>query len=89
MVVGFALFGAVTFLPLFFQTVYEASPTGSGLRLIPLMGGLVFTSILSGRLISRFGRYTDLPGSSAPRFMTIGLLLLSTPARGHLHSGRR
>jgi EmrB/QacA subfamily drug resistance transporter len=77
MVVGFALFGAVTFLPLFFQTVYEASPTGSGLRLIPLMGGLVFTSILSGRLISRFGRYKIFPVLGTA-IMTIGLLLLST-----------
>ena len=77
MVVGFALFGAVTFLPLFFQTVYEASPTGSGLRLIPLMGGLVFTSILSGRLISRFGRYKIFPVLGTA-IMAVGLLLLST-----------
>jgi EmrB/QacA subfamily drug resistance transporter len=77
LVVGFALFGAVTFLPLFFQTVYEASPTGSGLKLIPLMGGLVTTSILSGRLISRFGRYKIFPvlGTAV---MTVGLALLST-----------
>jgi EmrB/QacA subfamily drug resistance transporter len=77
LVVGFALFGAVTFLPLFFQTVYEASPTGSGLKLIPLMGGLVLTSILSGRLISRFGRYKIFPvlGTAV---MTVGLALLST-----------
>jgi EmrB/QacA subfamily drug resistance transporter len=77
LVVGFALFGAVTFLPLFFQTVYESSPTGSGLKLIPLMGGLVLTSILSGRLISRFGRYKIFPvlGTAV---MTVGLALLST-----------
>jgi EmrB/QacA subfamily drug resistance transporter len=77
LVVGFALFGAVTFLPLFFQTVYESSPTGSGLKLIPLMGGLVLTSILSGRLISRFGRYKIFPvlGTAV---MTVGLVLLST-----------
>jgi EmrB/QacA subfamily drug resistance transporter len=77
LVVGFALFGAVTFLPLFFQTVYESSPTGSGLRLIPLMGGLVLTSIVSGRLISRSGRYKIFPvlGTAV---MTIGLALLST-----------
>ena len=41
LIVGFALFGSVTFLPLFFQTVFHSSPTGAGLRLIPLMGGLV------------------------------------------------
>ncbi len=39
LIVGFALFGSVTFLPLFFQTVFESSPTDAGLRLIPLMGG--------------------------------------------------
>ena len=77
LVVGFALFGAVTFLPLFFQTVYEASPTGSGLRLIPLMGGLVLTSIVSGRLISRFGRYKIFPVAGTV-VMTVGLALLST-----------
>jgi EmrB/QacA subfamily drug resistance transporter len=77
LVVGFALFGAVTFLPLFFQSVYEASPTDSGLRLIPLMGGLVATSIVSGRLISRYGRYKIFPviGTAV---MAVGLALLST-----------
>ncbi len=45
LIVGFALFGSVTFLPLFFQTVFHSSPTGAGLRLIPLMGGLVLTSV--------------------------------------------
>jgi EmrB/QacA subfamily drug resistance transporter len=76
LVVGFALFGTVTFLPLFFQTVYAASPTGSGLRLIPLMGGLLVTSIASGRLISRLGRYKIFPvlGTAV---MTVGLALLS------------
>src|SRR5690349_3650436 len=57
LIVGFALFGAITFLPLFFQTVNGASPTGSGLRLVPLMLGLLVTSIGSGRVISRIGRY--------------------------------
>ena len=61
LIVGFALFGSVTFLPLFFQTVFGSSPTGAGLRLIPLMGGLVITSIGSGRLISRTGRYRLFP----------------------------
>ena len=56
-VVGFALFGAVTYLPLYLQIVKEHSPTVSGLFLTPLMGGLLITSITSGILISRFGRY--------------------------------
>jgi EmrB/QacA subfamily drug resistance transporter len=76
LIVGFALFGSVTFLPLFFQTVFHSSPTGSGLRLIPLMGGLVLTSIVSGRLISRTGRYRLFP-IAGTAVMTVGLVLLS------------
>jgi EmrB/QacA subfamily drug resistance transporter len=76
MIVGFALFGSVTFLPLFFQTVFGSSPTGAGLRLVPLMGGLVFTSVLSGRVISRTGRYKMFP-IAGTAVMTLGLFLLS------------
>src|SRR5215469_6688425 len=54
-VVGFALFGSVTYLPLFLQVVNGASPTGSGLQLLPLMAGLITTSIVSGQLITRWG----------------------------------
>jgi len=76
LIVGFALFGSVTFLPLFFQTVFHSSPTGAGLRLIPLMGGLVLTSIVSGRVISRTGHYRPFP-IAGTAVMTVGLLLLS------------
>ena len=61
LIVGFALFGAVTFLPLYFQTVDAASPTGSGLRLVPMMLGVLITSIGSGQAISRIGRYKAFP----------------------------
>jgi EmrB/QacA subfamily drug resistance transporter len=76
LIVGFALFGAVTFLPLYFQTVDAASPSESGLRLLPLMLGLLTTSIASGQIISRVGRYKVFPvlGTAV---MTVGLLLLS------------
>jgi MFS family permease len=76
-VVGFALFGAVTFLPVFLQVAKGVDPTTSGLQLLPLMGGLLFTSILSGILISRWGRYKVFPvvGTAV---MTLGLYLLST-----------
>ncbi len=76
LIVGFAMFGSLTFLPLFFQTVFHASPTGAGLRLIPLMGGLLLTSITSGRLVSRTGRYKIFPVAGTA-VMTVGLLLLS------------
>jgi EmrB/QacA subfamily drug resistance transporter len=76
-VVGFALFGAVTYLPLFLQVVKGASPTGSGLQLVPLMGGLLITSIGSGRLITRTGHYKPLP-IAGTAVTVVGLYLLST-----------
>ncbi len=76
LIVGFALFGSVTFLPLYFQTVDAASPTGSGLRLIPLIVGLLTMSILSGQLITRRGRYKIFP-IIGTALMTVGLLLLT------------
>jgi EmrB/QacA subfamily drug resistance transporter len=76
LIVGFALFGAVTFLPLYFQTVDAASPTGSGLRLLPMMLGVLVTSIGSGQLISRLGRYKMFP-IAGTAVMAIGLVLLS------------
>src|SRR5690606_29388392 len=61
LVVGIAMFGSVTYLPLFLQVVNGATPTGSGLQMVPMMGGMLFTSILSGQLISRWGRYRIFP----------------------------
>jgi EmrB/QacA subfamily drug resistance transporter len=88
LIVGFALFGAVTFLPLFFQTVNGAGATESGLRLIPMMAGLLITSIVSGQVISRVGRYRAFPivGTAV---MVLGFLLLSTMGTGTsaLHAG--
>jgi EmrB/QacA subfamily drug resistance transporter len=60
-IVGFALFGAITYLPLYLQITKGSSPTVSGLQLTPLMGGLLITSIISGQLISRLGRYRWFP----------------------------
>ena len=76
LIVGFALFGTVTFLPLYFQTVDSATPTGAGLRLVPMMAGLVVMSIFSGQVISRTGRYRVFP-IAGTALMAIGLLLLS------------
>ena len=75
-VMGFAMFGAVTFLPLFLQDVKNVSPTLSGLRLFPLMFGLFGASIISGRLVTRWGRYKIFPilGTAC---MTLGAFLLS------------
>ncbi len=76
LIVGFALFGSVTFLPLYFQTVDAASPTGAGLRLLPMMVGVLTMSILSGQLISRTGRYRRFP-IAGTLVMAAGLILLS------------
>jgi DNA-binding MarR family transcriptional regulator len=81
LIVGFSLFGAVTFLPLFFQTVAGASPTGSGLRLLPLMVGLLLTSIGSGQLMSRIGRYKPFP-IAGTALIVVGFLVLSGMGAG-------
>ena len=74
-IVGFAMFGAITYLPAFFQVVRGISPTISGLYLLPLMVGLLAMSISSGQIISRTGKYRIFPiaGTAA---MTLGLFLL-------------
>ncbi|WP_436846788.1 MFS transporter [Streptomyces litmocidini] len=60
-VVGIALFGAASYLPSFLQMVEGASATESGLLMLPLMGGIVIASVVSGQLISRTGRYKVYP----------------------------
>jgi EmrB/QacA subfamily drug resistance transporter len=75
-IIGLALFGAITYLPLFQQIVNGYSPTGSGLQLVPLMAGLLLTSIASGQLISRFGRYKIFP-IVGTAITVVALLLLS------------
>jgi EmrB/QacA subfamily drug resistance transporter len=75
-IVGFALFGAVTFLPLYLQITKGSSPTRSGLELTPLMAGLLVTSIISGNAITRWGRYRPFP-IAGTAVMALGLFLLS------------
>jgi EmrB/QacA subfamily drug resistance transporter len=74
--VGCAMFGAIVFLPLFLQAVTGASATSSGLLLLPLMAGLMATSITSGRVISRTGRYKRWPVAGMA-IATVGMALLS------------
>lgn len=59
--VGFAMFGAISFLPLYIQTVQGASATNSGLLLLPMMLGMMVTSIVAGRTITKTGRYRMFP----------------------------
>jgi EmrB/QacA subfamily drug resistance transporter len=56
-ITGTVMFGALLFLPLYMQTVKGISPTSSGLRLLPMLAGVLLTSISSGRAVSRLGRY--------------------------------
>ncbi|MFE7035731.1 MFS transporter [Streptomyces sp. NPDC057621] len=60
-IVGVALFGAASYLPTYLQMVDGASATESGLLMLPMMGGIVGASIVSGHLISRSGRYKIYP----------------------------
>jgi EmrB/QacA subfamily drug resistance transporter len=75
-IIGLALFGAVTYLPLYLQDVKGHSPTTSGLLITPMMAGLLTTSIASGQLISRFGRYKPFP-IAGTALTAVGLVLLS------------
>ncbi len=75
-IVGLALFGAITYLPLYLQDVKGHSPTTSGLLILPLMVGLLTASIGSGQLITRFGRYKPFPVAGTA-IMVVGLFLLS------------
>ena len=74
--IGMAMFGAIIFIPLFLQLVYGASPTSSGLRILPLMAGLLTAAILSGRAISRLGRYKVFPIAGTAT-LVVGMYLLS------------
>lgn len=76
LVVGFALFGSATYMPLYLQVVKGASPTASGLEMLPMMAGMLATSITAGQVITRTGRYKAFPVAGTA-LMTVGLFLLS------------
>ena len=73
---GLAMFGALTFLPLYQQTVQGASPTLSGLMLTPMMLGVTVTSILAGQVTTRTGRYKIFPILGGA-IMGVGMYLLT------------
>jgi EmrB/QacA subfamily drug resistance transporter len=60
-VIGFAMFGSIVYLPLYLQIVHGASPTLSGLELLPMVAGMLITFVVSGQLVSRTGRYKVFP----------------------------
>ena len=74
--VGMAMFGSITFLPMYLQLAKGISPTDSALQLVPMMVGLIGASMTSGFIMTRTGRYKLLP-TLATAVLTIGLLLLA------------
>jgi EmrB/QacA subfamily drug resistance transporter len=75
-VIGFTMFGAIVYLPLYLQVVDGSSATKSGLQLLPLMAGLLTTFIVSGRLVTRTGHYKIFP-IMGTAITSVGLFLLS------------
>ncbi|MFC4472525.1 DHA2 family efflux MFS transporter permease subunit [Streptomyces xiangluensis] len=75
LIVGFAMFGAMTYLPTFLQVVQGVSPTASGVHLLPMVAGLLLASTVSGQIVSRTGRWKVFP-IAGTGITTLGLLLL-------------
>ncbi|MGN2641295.1 MDR family MFS transporter [Nocardia takedensis] len=80
-IVGFAMLGSMTYLPAYLQYVDGISATASGVRTLPLVAGLFLTSILSGQIVGRTGRYRYFP-IAGTAVMALGLYLMSTMGRG-------
>ena len=74
-IVGFAMFGAMTYLPTFLQVVQGVSPTMSGVHMLPMVAGLLVSSTVSGQIVSRTGRWKVFPVAGTG-VTAIGLLLL-------------
>ncbi|WP_274557869.1 MDR family MFS transporter [Streptomyces spiramyceticus] len=74
-VVGFAMFGAMTYLPTFLQVVQGVTPTMSGVHMLPMVLGMLITSTASGQIVSRTGRWKVFP-ITGTAVTALGLLLL-------------
>ncbi|MGW7405658.1 DHA2 family efflux MFS transporter permease subunit [Streptomyces sp. NPDC054833] len=74
-IVGFAMFGAMTYLPTFLQVVHGVSPTMSGVHMLPMVVGMLLSSTGSGQIVSRTGRWKVFP-IAGTGVTTLGLLLL-------------
>ena len=82
--VGTAMFGSITFVPLYLQVAKGVSPTGAGVQLIAMTTGLILASVLAGFMMSRTGRYKVLPVVStailATGLVLLGFMELDTPS---------
>ncbi|MBC7724569.1 MAG: MFS transporter [Burkholderiaceae bacterium] len=74
--VGFGMFGALSTIPLYLQLVKGSTPTESGFQLLPMILGLMISSIVSGQLISRTGKYRIFP-TLGTAFMAVGFFLFT------------
>lgn len=74
-VIGFAMFGAMTYLPTFLQVVHDITPTMSGVHMLPMVFGLLITSTGSGQIVSRTGRWKVFPVLGTA-ITAVGLLLV-------------
>lgn len=81
LMVGIAMFGAIGYMPTYLQMVAGLNATVAGLMMGPMMGAMLLTSIVSGQLISRTGRYKMYPIAGTV-FMGVGMFLLSTLSAG-------
>ncbi|WP_421045622.1 MDR family MFS transporter [Paraburkholderia sp. A1RI-2L] len=91
-IVGVSLFGSVTFLPLYLQVVKGSTPSEAGMQMLPMMGGVLTMSVISGRIISKIGKYRVFPivGTAlvAAAMMLLAQLHIETPlARMYLYMG--
>ncbi|WP_432902579.1 MDR family MFS transporter [Micromonospora matsumotoense] len=75
-VLGLVMFGSIIFIPLYLQIVKGASPTRSGLLMLPMMAGIIVTSIVTGRAMSRIGRYKWFPVAGSV-VLVVGMLLFT------------
>ncbi|MBB5829318.1 MDR family MFS transporter [Micromonospora carbonacea] len=75
-VLGLVMFGSIIFIPLYLQIVKGASPTRSGLLMLPMMAGIIVTSILTGRAMTRIGRYKWFPVAGSAVLLA-GMLLFT------------
>lgn len=76
-IVGMALFGSITFLPLYLQVTHGLSPSLAGMQLFPLLLGVIASSMISGRVASKIGRYRLLPVTGC-MLAAMGMALLHT-----------
>ncbi|NQW20502.1 MAG: MFS transporter [Chloroflexi bacterium] len=83
---GFAMFGAIFFVPLLFQGVLGASPTASGSFLTPMMLGIVFGAAISGQVLARTGGHYRRQGLVGVSIMAIGMFLLSRVTSDTTHA---